>query len=493
MPELRHNWLLMALCALVSVAPVARAQQQQNQDQSQSQSQSQNQGQNQSQNQGQNQGTAPIPAYHSPWSWATGNSPENSQESTAPDTNGLAGAQYLALGGLETTHSYWQPHVDVFSTVDSNPYQSPTGQANWDTWTSFSAGVDVHRISGRSDMDLSYTGGAMYSVGDTADTGVVQGLNFNDTFSFRRSTVSFLDDFGYLPEAAYGFGGISGAPLQGGTLLGGGLGLGPGFSAAQTVLTGRGQTLLNSFVTEVDTHLTPRSSLTFGGGYSLLHFFDSGLLNNGQIVGLAGYNYNVSERNTIAVDYTFDEYRYSGSALPVDSHTVQLAYARRVTGRLVFQVGAGPNVVRSSNSTLVNPSLNTALQYQFERTSLGLTYYHWVTGGSGVFAGASSDTVTGSLRRQMSRTFSSGITGGYARNHSLNFGTAAPSNETYNYWFAGATFSRPLSSSLGLTFSYEIQRQDSNGSFCIGTACGNNLTRHLISVGLGWHQRPLAF
>jgi hypothetical protein len=245
----------------------------------------------------------------------------------------------------------------------------------------------------------------------------------------------------------------------------------------------------------------------------LLRYFDSNLLDYGDVTARGGYNYQVTQKNTIALLYTFSGFRYSHFSQSIDDHTAQISFARRVTGRLTFQVAAGPQVAvfrmpipggsgssgggegngaSSGNSTQLYWSLNTALQYQLQRTVLGIAYNHGVSGGSGVLGGAVSDTVTGSATRQMSRTFSSGVTAGYARNNGLTTGTTA-SSQTYNYWFAGASLSHPWGRSLGLTLSYQMQYQDSNAAFCIGPTCGTSVIRHLLSVGLGWHERPLLF
>lgn len=489
MRERYHNWLAIALCTLALTAPAARGQQ--------------------PQQQSQDQGAAPIPAYRSPFASAADNGDsEDNPQGLAPDTRPLAGAQNLSLGGFAATRSYWQPRFDLFATADSNPLQNTTTQPNWSTWTSLSGGVDIHHISGNSEMTVGYTGGSMYSNDGTAANGIIQELNFADKFSFRRSTISFLDQLSYLPEQAFGFGGVSGEPLPGGVSVG----LGPGFVPGQSILAGRGQNLVNSFVTEVDTHLTARSSLTFAGGYSLLHYFDSKLLDYGDVIAQGGYNYQISQRNTIALLYNFSGFRYSNFNQSIDDHTVHVSFARRVTGRLAFQIGAGPQVVwfrtpipagsgsagsgetgpSATNSTQLYWSLNTAIQYQLQRIGLGLGYSHGVTGGSGVLAGAIGDTVTGSITRKMSRTFSSGVTAGYARNNGLTT-ALPPSSQTYNYWFAGASLSHPWGRSLGLTLSYQMQYQDSNAAFCVGPTCGTSLIRHLVSVGLGWHERPLLF
>jgi hypothetical protein len=454
------------------------------------------------QDQQQNETTAPIPAYHSPLASGNdeGNAGENPQGVEA-DTTPLAGAQYISFGSLETTRSYWQPRFDLSGTGDSNPSEG-TQNASWGTWTSFIGGVDIHRISGRSNLTLSYTGGELYSNDSAAPNGIVQELGITETFTMRRSVIEFIDQLGYLPQTGLGLGGAEGLPASGLNSTG----LGPGFTVGQSILTGQGQNISNSSVVQLDTFLTPRSSLTFAGGYSLLRYFGSNLFDSGQATFQGGYNYQISRKDTIAAIYAFGALRYSDVSQSIDTHSVQLSYGRRVTGRLSFQIGAGPEVGLyqtplsggttgggAGSTTQFTWSLNTALRYQRERTEFGLRYAHGISSGSGVLAGSTSDTASGSIDRRMSRTFSSGLSAGYSRNNGLSIGTSQPTSETYDYWYGEATFARPLSETLALKFSYQIQYQNSNSSFCIGPTCGTHVVRNLITVGLGWHERPLLF
>lgn len=441
------------------------------------------------------QSGAPIPAYHAPLlSGDNSEAEDNAQE--PPDTRQLAGVQTLGLRGLDRSRSYWQPRIDLSATGDSNAGQSTGSTSNWATWTSFAGGMDVQQISGGSELTLGYTGGFTYSTDGSHPTGIVQQLNFSDKFVFRRATVTLLDQFGYLPEQNFGFGGLGGVALPGGMTTG----LGSGVSPGQTILAGRGQNITNTYVTELDLSVTPRSSLTFAGGYSTLYYFDSNLVDTMNVMGRVGYNYELSRRNTLAVLYNVQAIRYKGFPQSVDDHRAQVAYGRRVTGRLAFQIAGGPEVAMfhtpisstATSTTNVYWSLNTALQYELRRNHFAVDYSHGVSGGAGVLAGAINDTASGSVTHLMSRTFSSGITGGYARNNGLTTGKIT-SNQNYNYWFTGATLSHPVGRTLGLTLSYQMQYQDSNAPFCIGPTCSTSMIRHTISFGLGWHERPLLF
>jgi hypothetical protein len=486
------------LLFMLILAPVARPQQQQ-----------QDQTQQQQQQQSTEQPSQPIPAYHSPLASLAGNDQEQeaSPSEITPDTRSLAGAQELGLGMPRSEHNFWQPSANVSSTFDSNALGG-TGAGGWVAETSVTGGVDLHRMSENTDLTLSYVGGAMFSNSSAIGNSVTQEFELGDRFTFRRWAVSLLEQATYIPEAGFGYTGISG--LSG---LGGGLGLGNGFLPDQSILTARGQRLANSSIAQADFFLTRRSSFTFLGGYSLLHFFDNDLLDYHDAMFQAGYNYQLKQ-DTLALLYNFSGLRYAGGTQLINDNKVNVSYGRRVTGRLAFQVAAGPEIVffqipisgsaagsggtsgttsgSSPGTTKVYWSASTSLTYQFRRTGVGLAYAHGVNGGSGVLAGAEGDSVTGTASRVLSRSLNGGLQFGYSRNSGLTT-AAAPSNQTYGYWFAGGNLSHPWGRRLNLFVNYELEYQNSNSSFCVGPECGDSFVRHLISIGLGWRDHPLAF
>ncbi len=388
----------------------------------------------QNQQEGQ-QPSQPIPAIRSPLASGADNGDEDeapNPQLVQPDTRSLTGVEDLSLGTMALEHSYWQPRMALAETVDSNPGSTSTGNGSWGTWTSLLGGVDIHKISGQSEMLLSYTGGGMFSTGNSGATnGVVQELNFKDKYSFRRSTLSVFDQLSYLPESSFGFAGTAGAGLPG---VGTGGGVGSGFTPGQSILTPEGQNLANASAVELDTRLTSRTSLTFVGGYSLLHYFDNNLLNYGDASFQAGYNYQISRKNTVAVSYNFSAFRYSNVDQSLNLNTIQGSYARRVTGKLAFQISAGPQfasstfpITSSTSSTATGTAstsqlywtLNTSLQYQLKRGLISATYNHGVSGGSGVLAGSETDIATGTYSQRVSRTFNVDLNAGYSRNKGI--------------------------------------------------------------------------
>ena len=247
----------------------------------------------------------PIPAYRSTMANSTdygiGAADPNA---LTPDDRPLTGVQDLSVGFIPTTHSYWTPHVDVSTMVDSNSLNA-NNSTGWGTWTTLLGGIDLRRISGTNDLTISYVGGGMISNNGNSNNSVTQGLKLAERISFRRSTLSFFDQLNYSPERFYGYNGLGGISLPGG----GSLGLQPGVTAGQPILTTNSQIITNSFLTQFDTELTPRTSVTLVGGYSLLNYSADGFLNYGDMIFQGGYNYQATRRDTVGVFYRFNGYR----------------------------------------------------------------------------------------------------------------------------------------------------------------------------------------
>ena len=232
------------------------------------------------------------------------------------------------------------------------------------------------------------------------------------------------------------------------------------------------------------------------------------LTNYGDATFKAGYNYQLSPKDTIAVSYQFAADRYSGNTgQSLNLNTIQGSYARRVTGRLAFQIAAGPQITSStspitgsassagltgSSGTGVYLALNTSLLYQLRHALLSASYSHSVTGGSGVLAGAETNVALGTVSGQVTRTVHAIWNAGYSRNEGVAIGTSSAS-QIYNYWFTGVSLSRTIGRSLDMFMNYEFQYQDNSASGCIAATCTGNVTRNQIAFGVNLHKQPIPF
>lgn len=480
------------------------------------QTQSQNQPASQGQAtpvQPQDQPTQAVPADRSPYAppASTPLVPDTGSSSGLnPDTRSLAGAQLLSLGIPATQRTVWSPYVMLTAAADSNPLT--VGQTGWTTWDSLAVGVDLRHTSGASDLQLTYFGSGWASNQSGVGDYVAQQLGIAETFNLHRYSISFLDQVAYLPEAAYGntFGSNFGSNLglSGSFPAEGTLGLQAGFVPDQSILTTLGQRLSNTFITEIDRHLTPLSELTFVGSYGLLHYFQNDLVNDSDVMLQGGYSHQMTRKDTIAFFYQFAGYRFQNADQFINNHSVQVSYAHRVTGRLTFQVAAGPDLslsrtpynlcgagcietVMPSGTRQFFWSASSTLNYQLRRTGLALTYSHGVTAGSGILLGGLADNASGSVNRQLTRTLGAAWLVGYSRNSGYALGTeSSPTNQTYDFGYTGLTLNRTLGRSVFIDLSYQVQYQTANAAFCITTPCGSSFLFHQVSLDFRWSPRP---
>jgi hypothetical protein len=449
----------------------------------------------------------PIPAIRSPLAGMNGNDQDDQQvnQKVLPDTTPLAGVENISLGRPAIEHNYLQPRFGVYTTVDSNQL-SANENSGWADFTSFVGGIDLHQSSGISDLTLTYLGGAAISIGGTASDSVLQELTLNEALNWRRVKLQFIDQLSLLPESSFGYGGLGGGIALPG---GGSIGLQSGLTPGDSVLTTRGLRITNSFLTEADIALDPRSSITVAGGYSLLHYFDNDLVDFGDTIFQAGFNHQMTRKDTFAVFYRFSAYRYPGFNQSINDNSFQASYGRRVTGRFSFQIAGGPDITYvtvplTSTSTTGTASsgqmrelywsLSTSVLYQLERTGFGASYAHGVNGGSGVFAGSIADTTEGTISRQLTRHVSGAFDVGYSRNKGLNILSATiPTAQQFGYWFAGVNFSRTWGRALDMNLGYSAEYQSSNVAFCVGPSCNTSIVRHQVSIGFDWHRQPISF
>ena len=425
----------------------------------------------------------------------------NGQE-LAPDTRSLAGVQTVTLGVPALERSYWQPSFNVNAEGDSNPLSSP-GVHSWSSpseWTTILGGLNLQDVRGRSNFEMDYFGGGIVSNDPAIEGGIIQEAQVSERFSGRRTEVALLDQTMYIPETSFGYGGLSELTLPGGAQLGIQSSLVPN----ETILSARGQRLISTSLVEVDTLLTPNATFSMAGGYALLHYFNDDDFNFNNAIGQAGVSLQVSRHDTIAIIYRFDQYRFPFQDYTLLGHTGELDYARRVTGRMAFEIDAGaewaifrlPGAPPSSTTwpNRVYWAGDASFSYELRRTLLSLSYDHSISGGSGVLTGALTDTVSAGVSSQLTRTFHGYLNVGFGRNSQLSvvsISTGA-TNPTFDYLFGTVGITHPLGREMTWSVGYSTQYQQASQPYCVTGVCGTSILRQQVSLGFNLHPRPFA-
>jgi hypothetical protein len=412
-----------------------------------------------------------------------------------PDTRPLAGVQNLSLGSQTNSHSFLLPSFGVTSAVQFNPGNRSVGNSSPTSTTYVSGRLALNKTSSRSELLLDYLAGGGFSSYSNEGNSVIQSLDFAETIRGGRWSQTFGEQFSYLPGSSFNFGGLGGLSNLGVSL--GAVGITPGFRQdlipSQSILTSGAARISDATMAQTIYALGYRSSLSFFGTYGQLHFLDNGFQNSSSISAGAGYNYLLSPLNSMSVSYGFGRFMFANLPFGADSHSVQLSFARRITGRLSFQIGAGPDVQVYSSplagpSTILSWTLNSGMNYQLRSWQTGFGYTHSLSGGSGVLAGAETDMFSGHLARRLG-SWQTGLSAGYSRNHSLQ--QTSINVVTPQGWFGGAQMSRQFASFGSLFVSYNVSRQSGLGTICTVLACATNQVTQTVSVGYNWGFRPI--
>ena len=435
----------------------------------------------------------------------SGQDNQSQQEGNPP----ISAIDQPSLGARFPARSFLVPGAHASEALDTNVGQS-TGASAVNGVTRLLGSLMLQKIGGRSVTALDYVGGVAFYTGLNPSTSQIHQFDAEQRFLWRTGSFSVRDRFSYLPEGSFGFGsygetgaynlGLGGIGYMGGTL---GQGLGGLFGLGEFGSLGQQPRIDNLSVADVTQSLSARSSITAAGGYEIVHFTDNtaGFIDSNQITGQVGYDYKLSRRSQVALVYGFQEFRYPnipGSSF--STHVVNLMYGYRISGRMDFLVGAGPQVTLIHNSPLFGGSSNrvtvsarAGLRYRFPRTTMGIYYDRYNSSGSGYFVGAVSDVVRFSVSRPLTRMWTGTADIGYAHNSALQAGVLnflPPSTNSFHYVYAGAAVRRPLGRQFALFFSYQFDNLQFNGLNCTaGGSCESQ--RHVVAGGLDWHPRPI--
>jgi len=417
------------------------------------------------------------------------------QSGWTPDTMPLTGLQSPSVGSPVSRHSYWVPGLQYSSTIQNQPSSGGTS-GSWYSNNYFGANLSLLQQWTRSQLTLNYSGGGIVTTQSGQNNGWYQQLALGQNIMWERWQLQILDQFAYLPESQFGFGVGTGLALPG---IGGSLGptvpgIGSAVTPGQSIYATIGPRYSNAFVGQLTYQISRRSSVTFGGSYGLLRFTEAGNVDTTNYIGNAGYNYQLTKNNSIGLAYRFTAYHYQGEPQAIGDQLISFSFGRKITKRIGLQLYGGPDItsfrvpVNNQKQTIAG-SGGASLNYAFQRGSLSLSYFHGLTGGSGVLIGSNTDQVTIGGSRQLNRLWSINGNFGFGANRPLANQTGITGND-YNSIYVGGGVARPIGRNFNFSASYTAQIQKANATVCTGTGCNASSTQNIITISLQWHTRP---
>jgi hypothetical protein len=424
----------------------------------------------------------------------------NAEPDSIPDTRPLSGFQQLSLGTSNANHSFLLPSFTAVAQVQSNPYTSGqySGSSLSESGT-LSGRLALNHITQSTSLTLDYLAGASFASGGGDGTSGIQSLDFSDTFHRGRWSLTAGDELMYLSQSPFGFGGLGGLNGYGVPLGNGGVGVGSGLGGSapdQTVLVDGAARLSNGVLGQADYALTHRSSLTFGADYGFLKFFSNGFFNNSTLAIQGGYNYALSRQDSFSISYHYGRFMFANATPGFQNQGVSFGYARRVTSRISFQVGAGPEfqsftLPLKGPSNLISWGLSSSLTYARGGLGAGISYSHALSGGSGVLGGAESDTVTANINQAINHDWSGSLSGGFSKNRALQQTTVNAGSISPEVWYFSARASRHFFANGSLFVNYGLSKQTGLTAICPLPSCQVGTITHTGSIGYTWGLRQI--
>ena len=308
------------------------------------------------------------------------------------------------------------------------------------------------------------------------------------------------DSFSLLPESPItgpsgvpGVGDLGVVPIEG-----------PAYGPGGGVFSLAGKQVANTVSGSAERQLDHATSISGSAGWSVLHFLNSngsnggGSLNDSQISGIVALNRRIDARSSASLNAVYSTISYTGSSIglypDIETRGLNVFYQRTLSRTLSASVSAGPQWVSSSNSLLIPSAINlavsTSLSYVRRSIHGSVAYSRGVNAGSGVLAGALSDSVSGGVGRAYGRNWVASLSAAYVRTSGLTqfaIGPGSPANSTFNTSSAGMQVSRRINNPLSAYASYSIQ--DQSYSNLLGAQNPFSGTSQIIGVGITFTPR----
>jgi hypothetical protein len=441
--------------------------------------------------------TKPKPAARSLPPIDTSNPQDDTQNPNVlqPDATPLTGLQNPTLGSPEMRHSYWVPGVQYAGTIQSSGYGT-SNSSGWAMSNYLIGNLSLLKAWSRSQLAVNYSGGGFFSSDSAQGNGAYQQLALAQTFQGNRWAMQILDQFSYLPQSGFGFGGGTNLGLPG---VGGSIGptipgMGTGYVPNQSIFGGVGPIYSNAVALQLTYATSSRGSITASGSYGILNFVDPGNIDNNSTTGTIGYNYTLTKANSIGTFYRFSSYHFPGQPQAYGDNSFNIAFSRKLTGRMALQAYGGPDIITfrvpvGGQSSKIGANLGVSFTYAIKNGGLTGGYLHGLAGGSGVLTGSTVNQVNFAANHSLSRVWSGQLNFGYAHNTAAVSSTAA-AFPNYNSWFFGGGVSRPLGRNSALAIAYNANIGGTSQPGCTGGSCNSTQTSNYITINLQWHTRP---
>lgn len=265
-------------------------------------------------------------------------------------------------------------------------------------------------------------------------------------------------------------------------------------------------TLTNSGGAEITYQFSRNGMVGVSGSATNLHYLNPaqvpGLYDSSSQSGSAFYNYRISKKHYLGANYQFQNLRSypNGEASKTQVHGVSVFYTLYISAHLSLSGFGGAQYSDTSATVLPpfvlpesqtwSPTYGGSFGWQGRRMSFAASGSRSISNGGGLSEAVHSTSVSASLRRQLTRTLSAGVSASYGDSQVLNalslFNTGL---NTGGHTISGnASVQRPLGQHFNVQLGYSRVHQ----SYSNIAAISSNPDTNRESVTISYQfSRPL--
>ncbi|HEX4020636.1 MAG TPA: hypothetical protein VGG14_14435 [Candidatus Sulfotelmatobacter sp.] len=382
----------------------------------------------------QNAPAVPAPAVSSPVITASANSDSNDVADTANNTGDrmltpppVSGQSYPMATVSEERSNYLLGGVTFNAAYSDNVLGSttfaPVSDISYSVWPT----IALDETTTRLHTTLTYAPGFTFYQRTSAYNQADQNLSANLSYrlsphvtAWVRDTFQKTSNVFNSPEQGLDIS-VSGSPE----------------ALSNTIISPLADQLGNNGNLGITYQFSANAMVGASGTFLNLHYSNSsqvpGLYDGASREGMAFYAVRITPQHYIGVTYQYqDLLAYPAQATnETQAHAVLFFYTFHPSVRVSFSLFGGPQYYSAGSQfapagTLIatpsqawTPAAGASVNYQLQRTSVAASYFHSVSGGSGLVGAVQLDSATLTLRQQLTRSLSGEIGGAYANNSIL--------------------------------------------------------------------------
>lgn len=393
----------------------------------------------------------------------------------------VSGEGYSMGFTSETRANYLRGGLVFTTAYDSDATTGTNGKPVSDVSYSIFPTISLDQTRSRFHWTLNYSPGFTFYQKTSSLNQADQNLGVN--LSYRLSphvTLSLRDTFQQTSNVLNQPTSDLQQPVSGGA-----------FVPNNSVIAPLAETLTNNANATLTYQFSANGMIGASGTFMNLHYPNPGqvpgLSDSSSRGGSAFYNHRLSKMHYIGATY---QYQFllanpTGGQSETQTQSVYLVYTAYLKPTLSISLFGGPQYANTVQfglpaTTGWSPAGGASMSWQGKLTSFAASYSRSVNSGGGLAGAVEAGSANGSFRRQLARTLSMSIGGGYASNNVLD---ASPIFNTGGHTITGnASVQRQVGEHLNLQLQYTRLHQ----SYSEVAAISSVPNRNRVAVNISY-------